>query len=1139
MTKWNKSDATFILKSLAISGFALLVWSFFYPYQINENYLNISLNEKEAKQKARQYFSSRGWDVSSYTYSSVYIDISSETDGNYTTEILANRDKEVIKNINQLSGAHRWLMRWYNPPNEEEFQIGYTKEGELTYFYHILPDTLAGDSLPQDIAINIAKMFLKDMTGSNWKEEDWDIKRTDAYQKPNRLDYYLQWENNKHNFDDSKIRMSIRVHGNEVVRYNRWLEESHQLKSKWSTWASISSFIDDISSFIFFITMLLAILISLFYFRISTNWQIATKYTITIFIIFLIGSILEIPTAIIGFSSKTPLSSSILFHLINEILNQMFMCFFLLVMFSAFEKLYRKHFPDHLSFQYIFNTKALTTKLFFNNYVAGLVCAVCAVSFMAVFHFIIQESGYYIAYSTLDFNNMLSLSPLISSIISSIVYIGRVVMPGVVLTLIIYQLSNSKILSISLASIFLSFQVFETDPIFISSIYLLFIGLVMGFLLFRYGILSVIIFIVTKSILSEVSLYFFTGDLYYIMTGIIIILLLLLPILGTVLYYVKYQSVTPSEELINGAEDISEQITKSPIIPIIKEINPQHKKWALLIVVIGLVCLLIPNNDELKDFWSYAINKSTAIQTAHETVENNYRADLSEFQVSTSVESKFSWNTANWSLGPAGVFLIERSTELAYLKEKLGRNGIKKLFEKYNISPNGWLVKFFIPDVKEHYYGGINPRENNLFYYFSSFHDTTTIPSVDQEEAKEIITNTLAKQNIDISSFPIDAIEEEKLDTRIDYDFNFKKHLSIDEKFSVDEIIHTGVAGNIVREFHSTFKVPEEWIRKYRAINILFILCFWLPLTIFIIAVFTSLYFLIENTYENRYEISWKFLGWIIFLITFISITQFINYIPIYKTWNYGDQSWLAYWLDDRIGNRLSVSNILLIFVIVPCSLAYFLNPMIKDIFSKKTINTIRTDAVIGSIATIGALLLYHPIKYLLYAYFPSYIHMDPAANYFYSFSTYLPIYNLLSQMFVETLWLFAVSIIFYHKFMEYSNNGKNIKKNLIITAVSAFYLFYNCFYELPVEMLPHFISRFSGLIIFFILIKYFWKGNPLSHLFGIFIYFQLDRIFSFIHLADPSIKSQGYLLLILLGAIFIYSVRLESFRKMFSSRTA
>ena len=99
MKKWNKSDTSFILRSLAISGIAIFLWSLFYQYQINENYLNISLNEKGAKQKAQQYFSSRGWDISGYTYSSVYNDISSQADGYYTTEVLANRDKEVIKNI--------------------------------------------------------------------------------------------------------------------------------------------------------------------------------------------------------------------------------------------------------------------------------------------------------------------------------------------------------------------------------------------------------------------------------------------------------------------------------------------------------------------------------------------------------------------------------------------------------------------------------------------------------------------------------------------------------------------------------------------------------------------------------------------------------------------------------------------------------------------------------------------------------------------------------------------------------------------------------------------------------------------------------------------------------------------------------
>ena len=73
MKKWNKYDTSFILKSLAISGIAILIWSYFYSGQINKNYLNISLTEEQAKQKAVQYFGSRGWDITGYTYSCKYI----------------------------------------------------------------------------------------------------------------------------------------------------------------------------------------------------------------------------------------------------------------------------------------------------------------------------------------------------------------------------------------------------------------------------------------------------------------------------------------------------------------------------------------------------------------------------------------------------------------------------------------------------------------------------------------------------------------------------------------------------------------------------------------------------------------------------------------------------------------------------------------------------------------------------------------------------------------------------------------------------------------------------------------------------------------------------------------------------------
>ena len=68
MNKWTNHDTKFILRSIAISCFAIFIWSLFYTYQINENYLSISLSHKDAKEEAIQYLKSRGWDISGYTY---------------------------------------------------------------------------------------------------------------------------------------------------------------------------------------------------------------------------------------------------------------------------------------------------------------------------------------------------------------------------------------------------------------------------------------------------------------------------------------------------------------------------------------------------------------------------------------------------------------------------------------------------------------------------------------------------------------------------------------------------------------------------------------------------------------------------------------------------------------------------------------------------------------------------------------------------------------------------------------------------------------------------------------------------------------------------------------------------------------
>ena len=184
-------------------------------------------------------------------------------------------------------------------------------------------------------------------------------------------------------------------------------------------------------------------------------------------------------------------------------------------------------------------------------------------------------------------------------------------------------------------------------------------------------------------------------------------------------------------------------------------------------------------------------------------------------------------------------------------------------------------------------------------------------------------------------------------------------------------------------------------------------------------------------------------------------------------------------------------------------------------------------------------MFLSRPIEYILYTSFPYYI--DLKFNLFDVqdvFAKSFPGYGLFLTIAIETLMLFSFSILFYHKFINYSQEGKTFKRNLLLIIVSLFYLFNMAFLQSAVFMIPHFLYRLFGLIIFLGLIKYFWKGNPLSHLFGILIYFQLDNILRFISFADPSIKFHGWALIVLMGIFFVATVGIGAYKSRLSTNT-
>ena len=104
-----------------------------------------------------------------------------------------------------------------------------------------------------------------------------------------------------------------------------------------------------------------------------------------------------------------------------------------------------------------------------------------------------------------------------------------------------YHATNAKWISIVIASILISINPFYyTDPIFIGSIFKFIVGFIGGILLFRYGILSLAIYVFTFFLIPDVILLFFTNQIYNIITGIILIVLLLSLPIYSILHYQSY-----------------------------------------------------------------------------------------------------------------------------------------------------------------------------------------------------------------------------------------------------------------------------------------------------------------------------------------------------------------------------------------------------------------------------------------------------------------------------------------------------------------------------------------------------------------------------------------------------------------------
>ena len=176
-------------------------------------------------------------------------------------------------------------------------------------------------------------------------------------------------------------------------------------------------------------------------------------------------------------------------------------------------------------------------------------------------------------------------------------------------------------------------------------------------------------------------------------------------------------------------------------------------------------------------------------------------------------------------------------------------------------------------------------------------------------------------------------------------------------------------------------------------------------------------------------------------------------------------------------------------------------------------------DALVSFACSIGLFSILSSMNTLLTAYHSSYIGRNTFAVP--QINEYLPFINVMSNVIENTLPLMLLIVGIIYIYNRLSEN-KKIPKTLILLLLSLPFI-------LPGEgpILIYFIMNVIWFGIILLLIRYYWRFNPLSFLLGAFVMEALPDILNLISkIQDPTYKNQIFMAIFCITLFFLYFIK-------------
>ncbi|HEV7427165.1 MAG TPA: type II CAAX endopeptidase family protein [Thermoanaerobaculia bacterium] len=719
------------------------------------------------------------------------------------------KTNEILKHDVRLWA---WSHRWFRPLQEEEFHVDIAPTGEVIGFSDRIPEDRAINSPDVNAARAIAERFLGNVHALN----DLKLVAQSERRLPKRMQRIFTWDSQSIHPAGAPYRTVVTVDGDRVSSFSRRIKVPDDWQRSYRELRSKNNLAGNVDIIFFIITGVC--IVAVFVIRLLRgDLQLRLLLGIGIAAVILVTgtSLNSFPSVLAGYNTTESYPAFLARFAFGSLLQGVGVAMMLIVIVGAGEVLFRERLPKKLSVARIWNRNALTSKRVFLSFIVGYTLVAFFLGYQVAFYLIADKFGAW-APAEVPYDDMLNTAfPWIAVLFAGFFpALSEEFMSRAFSIPFFEKVLRSRVAAIVAAGFIWGFghATYPNQPFYIRGVEVGCAGVLIGFLMMRFGILPLVIWHYTVDALYTAMLLLRSGNNYYVVSGALASLVFAIPMLVSIVLYVRNRGFVPDGELSNETIPIKAVPERAaeperpaftfPAMPVTR--GKLAVCLGLFILAAGAVALKLPSIDDAVE---YPITKDDAKRIAATVMP----PPPAMRTIAAPVEGFRSWDRDSpreEGGGPGGYdslaveYLLRHGMSMQSLLAAM----------RTKIPTATWMVREFAPQVKDEYFIEVDPRASRVAGYHKYQDERRAGARLEQPQALAIAQNAFARFGVDVHAFDLKEALNFQQPNRRDWLFHFQERAPL--AADAWRRISVRVAGADVTQFTTTVKVPDSVYRE-------------------------------------------------------------------------------------------------------------------------------------------------------------------------------------------------------------------------------------------------------------------------------------------------------------------------------------